>query len=120
MVFVTGPPYNTLRTTTCSHYIPPTPYNPTLIGYNSVVGYGASQIGSHSAVGLSVCRSVGQSVSHNQSVEQSVRREEKNVFPVTSRFVMRRRGAEGSIYTRKGLQCQDTRQRPIYTTTVEA
>ena len=28
-----GLPYNTLHTTTCSHCIPPTPYNPTLAEY---------------------------------------------------------------------------------------
>jgi hypothetical protein len=46
-----------------------------------VGGYDLSLIGSHGAVGLSVCLSVGRSVGRNQSVvKQSVRREEKNVF----------------------------------------
>jgi hypothetical protein len=44
-------------------------------------GYDLSLIGSHGAVGLSICQSVGRSVGRNQSVvKQSVRREEKNVF----------------------------------------
>jgi len=36
-----GLPYDTLRTTTCSYYILPTLYNPTLIKYNrSLAEYG--------------------------------------------------------------------------------
>ena len=33
-VIVIKPPYNTLRTTTCSYHIPPTLYNPTLAEYS--------------------------------------------------------------------------------------
>src|SRR6266702_6409899 len=66
-------------------------------------------MGNHSAVYLSVCRSVGRSVSRNQSVgKQSVRKEERNVFRQLVRLVMmmRRREAKGSINTGR---CQDTR-----------
>jgi len=38
---VMGPPRDTLRTTTCSHHIPPTPYNLTLAEYGrSLIEYG--------------------------------------------------------------------------------
>jgi len=38
---VTGPPRDTLRTTTCSHHTLPTPYNPTLAEYGrSLAEYG--------------------------------------------------------------------------------
>jgi len=40
LFIVTGLPYNTLRTTTCSYYIPPTLYNPTLVKYSrSLIEY---------------------------------------------------------------------------------
>src|SRR6266576_2849121 len=61
------------------------------------------------SVGLLVGRSVGWSVSRNQSVgKQSVRKEEKNVFCQLVRLVMmmRRREAKGSINTKR---CQDTK-----------
>jgi hypothetical protein len=46
-----------------------------------VGGYDLSLIGSHGAVGLSVCLSVCRSVGCNQLVgKQSVRRKEKSVF----------------------------------------
>ena len=68
------------------------------------------------SVGWSVSRSVSQSVSYNQSV----RKKEKSVFPVTSRVIIyiyiiegRRKEAEGSINIGK---CQDSRRRPIYPT----
>ena len=79
---------------------------------------------SHGAVSLSVGRSVGRSV--GQSVSQLVRKKEKSVFPVTGRVVIciyicilegRRKEAEGSINIGK---CQDSRRRPIYTTTIVA
>jgi len=68
----------------------------------------------------SVSLSVGQSVGRNQSVKQSVRKKEKSVFPVTGKVVIsmyeeRRKEAEGSINIGK---CQDSRRRPIYTTTI--
>jgi len=69
----------------------------------------------------SVSLSVGQSVSCNQLVEkQLVRKKEKSVFPVTGKVVIyiiegRRKEAEGSINIGK---CQDSRRRPIYTTTI--
>jgi hypothetical protein len=76
-----------------------------------VGGYDHSQIGNHNAVSLSVCLSVGRSVSRqsvvsrNQSVgKQLVRRKERNVF--RSVVMIRRRGAEGLIYTGKR---QDTK-----------
>ena len=40
------------------------------------------------SVCLSVSRSVSQSVGRNQSVSQLVRKEEKSVFPVTSKIVI--------------------------------
>ena len=54
-------------------------------------------------------------------VGQSVRKEEKSVFPVTGRVVMRKKGgrmkeAKGSINIGK---CQDTKRCPIYTTIIE-
>jgi len=40
-VSVTGLPHDTLRTTTYSHHIPPTLYNPTLVKYGkSLAEYG--------------------------------------------------------------------------------
>ena len=33
-------------------------------------------------------------------------------------LIIRRKGVKGSINTGKGLQCQDTRQWPVYTTTL--
>ena len=41
LIAVTGPPHDTLRTTTCPHHIPPTLYNLTLAKYNkSLAEYG--------------------------------------------------------------------------------
>ena len=71
---------------------------------------------SHGAVYLSVGRSVGRSVS--QSVVISQQEREKRVY--FGRLLMRkmrgerRKEAEGSINIEK---CQDTRRRPINTTT---
>jgi hypothetical protein len=62
-----SPPFGTRLRVTC--------------GTPTVGGYDLSLIGSHGAVCLSVCWSVGRSVGRNQSVgKQSVRREEKSVF----------------------------------------
>ena len=83
-------------------------------------GYDLSKIGKSQCYQL-VSQSVGRSVGRNQSVEQSVRKKEKSVFPVTGKVVIcmidgRRKEAEGFINIRK---CQDSRRRPIYTTTLE-
>ena len=43
-------------------------------------GYSLSQMGSHGAVGLSVGLMVGRSVGRSVGRNQSVRKEEKNVF----------------------------------------
>ena len=74
------------------------------------------------SVGQSVSRSVGRSVSQLVSYNQSVRKKEKSVFPVTGRVIIcmyiikgRRKEAEGSINIGK---CQDSRRRPIYPTTL--
>ena len=58
-----------------------------------MVGYGVSQIGKsryYLLVCLSVYRSVGRSVGRSESIirKQSVRKKEKNVFPVTGRLVI--------------------------------
>jgi len=90
-----------------------------------VGGYDLSKIGKsqcRQSVSLSVGRSVGQSVSQSVSYNQSERKKEKSVFPVTGKVVIyiyiiegRRKEAEGSINIGK---CQDSRRRPIYTTTL--
>ena len=52
-------------------------------------------MGSQGAVGLSI----SQSISYNQLVKkQSVKRKEKNIFPVTSKFVMSKKEGNQKLY----------------------